>query len=102
MPAEWDVFQFCHALKHRSGMPAVLAVHYRDLLRFGIIPFGREAHRTGLDALLVGEPIPVELEYFSAEMSAAGVGVAFPIGRRRSRQSAMRLARYASAFRENT
>ncbi|MBP7865508.1 MAG: hypothetical protein KA419_06125 [Acidobacteria bacterium] len=71
---EWDLFQFLFALKQRTGMPTVLAVHYRDILDFGIYPYAQEGHKVGLDLLLVRDPILDELDYFTAEVVAGGIG----------------------------
>lgn len=71
---EWDLFQFLYALKHRTGMPTALAVHYRDILDFGIYPYAQEGHKVGLDLLIVRDPILEELDYFTAEVVAGGIG----------------------------
>ncbi len=96
--SEWDVFQFIYALKHRTGAPVVLALHYRDLLQFGIIPYGQEGHKVGLDALLVRDPLPDELDYFSAELSAHGVGLAAWLRAGMPAVEARALCGYATAF----
>jgi hypothetical protein len=96
--AEWDVFQFVYALKHRTGAPVVLALHYGDLLRFGIIPYGQEGHKVGLDALLVRDPLPEELDYFSAELAAHGVGLAAWLRAGLPAADARTLCGYATAF----
>lgn len=95
---EWDVFQFVYALKHRTGAPVVLALHYGDLLRFGIIPYGQEGHKVGLDALLVRDPLPEELDYFSAELAAHGVALAAWLGAGMPAAAARTLCGYATAF----
>lgn len=97
-PDEWDVFRFIWQLKRKTGLPLVLAIHYQDLLRFGIIPYGQESHRIGLDALLVRSPDPVELEYLTSEMSAAGTGLAFRLESRDRAAQYNLLKSYTSAF----
>lgn len=74
-PVDWDVFRFCHALKSRSGMPLVLAVHYRDVVAFGIIPYAQESHKVGLDSLLIAGPALGDLDYLSSELGSANVGL---------------------------
>ena len=96
--AEWDLFQFIYSLKHRTGAPVVLALHYEDLLRFGIIPYGQEGHKVGLDTLLVRDPLPEELDYFSAEMAANGVGLAAWLTEGMTAADARTLCAYATAF----
>lgn len=96
--SEWDVFQFMYALKHRTGAPVVLALHYIDLLQFGIIPYGQEGHKVGLDALLVRDPLPEELDYFSAELAAHGVGLAAWLRAGMPAAEVRALCGYATAF----
>ena len=96
--SEWEVFQFIYALKHRTGAPVVLALDYRDVLRFGIIPYGQEGHKVGLDALLVRDPLPEELDYFSAELAANGVGLAAWLRAGMPAAEARALRGYATAF----
>lgn len=78
--SEWDLFQFLYSLKYQCGSPLVLAVHFRDIVRFGVIPYARESHRVGLDALLVKDPLPAELDYLATELAGCGVGLGFVAG----------------------
>ncbi|MBN2430961.1 MAG: tryptophan synthase subunit alpha [Acidobacteria bacterium] len=96
--SEWDLFQFVYALKAQTGQPVVLAIHYRDIVGFGVIPYGQEGHKVGLDALLVRQPIVAELDYFAAEMLQHGVGLSFIIDAGVDHSELTRLRRYATAF----
>jgi len=51
-----------------------------------------------MDALLVRDPFPEELDFFSAELSAGGVGLAFALDDGLPEPDCERLAEYASAF----
>lgn len=93
---EWDLFQFLYALKHRTGMPTALAVHYRDILDFGIYPYAQEGHKVGLDLLLVRDPILEELDYFSAEVVAGGIGFGLVAGAGFTAEAAARARPYLS------
>jgi hypothetical protein len=95
---EWNIFQFIYALKHRTGVPVVLALRYADILRFGIIPYGQEGHKVGLDALLARDPLPEELDYFTAEMAGHGVALAAWLHPSMDAAAARSLCGYASAF----
>jgi len=96
--SHWDLFQFIYALKAQSGQRVVLAIHYRDIIGFGVIPYGQEGHKVGLDALLVREPAAAELDYFAAEMLQHGVGLGFVIDAAVPPAERDRLRRYATAF----
>ncbi|HOB51318.1 MAG TPA: hypothetical protein PK176_00955 [Acidobacteriota bacterium] len=95
---EWDLLQFIYFLKQRLALPVVLAIHYLDVCRFGVIPYAQEGHTIGLDALLVRDPFHEELDFFSAELSAGGVGLAFVLDEDLPEPECERLAGYASAF----
>jgi hypothetical protein len=96
--SEWDLFQFIYAFKAQTGQPVALAVHYRDIIGFGVIPYGQEGHKVGLDTLLVRDPIPAELDYFAAEMLQHGVGLSFVIDESVDPDDLPRLRRYATSF----
>lgn len=98
LECEWDLLQFIYFLKQRLALPVVLAIHYLDICRFGVIPYAQEGHTIGLDALLVRDPFPEELDFFSAELSAGGVGLAFALDEDLPEPDCERLAGYASAF----
>ncbi len=69
----FDLFQFAYALKHQTGLPTALAIHYRDILDFGIFPFAQEGHKVGLELFLVKDPILEELDYFTSEIVSGGI-----------------------------
>ncbi len=96
--SEWDLFQFIYALKHQAGLPVVLAIHYQDVIRFGVIPYSQEGHRVGIDALLIRDPEPAEMDFFSSELAVGGVGLAVMLSGGMSEAAIRDLLIYANAF----
>lgn len=95
---EWELFQFIYAFTRQAGLPVVLAIHYLDILRFGIIPYGQEGHTIGLDTLLVTGLVMSEAEGFTTEMAANGVGVAFVLAESLAEPDRTVLCNRASSF----
>ena len=92
----FDLFQFAYALKHQTGLPTALAIHYRDILDFGIFPFAQEGHKVGLELFLVKDPLLEELDYFSAEIVSGGVSFGVVAGAGLSADAADRLRPYVN------
>jgi len=95
---EWELFQFVYTLKAQTGLPVVLAIHYRDIMAFGVIPYSQEGHKIGLDALLVKDCVFEELDIFSSELAVGGVGLSSIIDDQMTKEQALCLWRYATAF----
>lgn len=95
---EWELFQFVYALTHQTGVPVVLAIHYLDILRFGIIPYGQEGHAVGLDTLLVTGLAMDGADGFAIELAANGVGLAYLLDEGLAGPEVETFARQATSF----
>ncbi len=78
----WDVFQFFYFLSHNFEATFMLRADLETIFNFGVMPFGWEAHRVGIENVLVDDKeIEIKnLELVFNEFGLSGINLSLRRG----------------------
>ncbi len=73
----WDIFQFFYFLSHNFEATLMLKIDLNSIMNFGVMPFGWESHKVGIENVLIDEDeIELkDLELIFNEFGLSGVSL---------------------------
>ncbi len=78
----WDIFQFFYFLSHSFEATFMLRTDVETIFNFGVMPFGWESHKVGIENILIDDRNIEEsyLEVIYREFGLSGVNISFRKG----------------------